>query len=340
MKLKKVLIQALKFTAFLIAGLVLLWLAFRNIDFSALSRGLREAHYGWLLLSLLFAFFAYLSRARRWILLIQPLGYKPAFRNSFYAMMTGYLANMALPRIGEISKCVALGKKENIQVNQLIGTMVVERTIDFLSLVVILIVMLLVDGSTIGPFLVDDVFIPLQDKIFSSFGAAWVFWIILLLSGIIILLLVYFLRNRLRKIRFFSKFFEMGNGIIHGLRTFANIRKKWEFIFHTIFIWGNYALMTWVVVFTVDSTSGLKLSDGIFLLVLGGLAMSAPVTSGLGAFHFIISRGLYVIYGISLEDGLVYAILSHESQLIFGAILGIYSFYALIRKRPSQVQSG
>jgi hypothetical protein len=62
--------------------------------------------------------------------------------------------------------------------------------------------------------------------------------------------------------------------------------------------------------------------------------MSAPVQSGLGAFHFIISRGLFVIYGISLEDGLVYAILSHESQLIFGAILGIWSFYALMRKKP------
>jgi hypothetical protein len=88
------------------------------------------------------------------------------------------------------------------------------------------------------------------------------------------------------------------------------------------------------VVFAVKSTSHLDLSDGIFLLVIGGLAMSAPVQSGLGAFHFIISRGLFVVYGISLEDGLVYAILAHESQLIFGAILGLYSFYALVKKNP------
>lgn len=93
--------------------------------------------------------------------------------------------------------------------------------------------------------------------------------------------------------------------------------------------------MTWVVVFAVKSTSHLNLADGIFLLVIGGLAMTAPVQSGLGAFHFIVSRGLFVIYGISLEDGLVYAILAHESQLIFGTILGIYSFYALVRKTRS-----
>ena len=98
--------------------------------------------------------------------------------------------------------------------------------------------------------------------------------------------------------------------------------------------------MTWVVVFAVKSTSHLDLSDGVFLLVIGGLAMSAPIQSGLGAFHFIVSRALVVVYGISLEDGLVYAILSHESQLIFGAILGTYSFYALIRKNPQPPKGG
>jgi uncharacterized membrane protein YbhN (UPF0104 family) len=332
--LKKYIIQTLKFIGFLAAGLALLWLAFRNIDFSALSNGLKEARYSWLIISLIFAFFAYLSRARRWNLLIHPLGYKPSFRNSFYAMMTGYLANMALPRIGEISKCVALGKKENIPVDQLIGTVVIERAIDFLSLVVIIIIMLFVDGNTIGPFLSDNVAGPLQQKISSIFGSTWVFWMILFIAGICLLYILYALRHRLRSIRFFAKFFDTARGITHGLKTIVNIEHKWEFLFHTVFIWLNYALMTWVVVFTVESTSHLRFADGMFLLVIGGLAMSAPVQSGLGAFHFIISRGLFVIYGISLEDGLVYAILSHESQLIFGAILGIWSFYALMRKKP------
>lgn len=332
--MKKVIIQTLKFTAFLAAGLLLLWLAFRNVDFSALSKGLKEARYIWLAVSLMFAFFAYLSRARRWNLLIQPLGYRPSFRNSFYAMMTGYLANMALPRIGEISKCVALGRKENIPVDQLIGTVVIERAIDFLSLVVIIIIMLFVDGSTIGPFLSDNVARPLRAEISSIFGSAWVFWMILFITGLAVLYLLYSLRHRLSRIHFFAKFFDIARGITHGLKTITNIEHKWEFLFHTVFIWINYALMTWVVVFTVESTSHLDLADGMFLLVIGGLAMSAPVQSGLGAFHFIISRGLFVIYGVSIEDGLVYAILSHESQLIFGAVLGIYSFYALMRKKP------
>jgi uncharacterized membrane protein YbhN (UPF0104 family) len=333
--LKKGIIQSLKLLAFLSIGLLLLWFAFRNVDFTRLGNGLREAKYGWLILSVMFGIFAYLSRARRWMLLIQPLGYKIHYKNSFFAMMTGYLANMALPRIGEISKCVALGKKENIPVDQLIGTVVIERTIDFLSLMTIMIIMLFVDGSTLGPFLVENIYDPLQVKLSAIFGFAWIFWILISVTGLLILYIIYHFRHKLRKIRFFSKIFDTLEGITHGLKTITAISHKWEFIFHTVFIWVNYLMMTWVVVFAIKSTSNLDLADGIFLLVIGGLGMTAPVTSGLGAYHIIVSRGLLLIYGISLEDGLVYAILAHESQLVVGAILGVISFYALVRKSPS-----
>jgi hypothetical protein len=126
--------------------------------------------------------------------------------------------------------------------------------------------------------------------------------------------------------------FGMGRGIINGLKTITNLKRKWEFIFHTIFIWVNYTLMTWVVVFSLESTAHLTFRDSIFLLVIGGLAMSAPVQSGLGAFHYIISRGLLIVKGIPLEDGLVYALLTHESQLIFVAIIGTIAFFIIFRK--------
>ena len=93
--------------------------------------------------------------------------------------------------------------------------------------------------------------------------------------------------------------------------------------------------MTWVVVFSIESTSHLTLGDSIFLLVIGGLAMSAPVQSGLGAFHYIISRGLLIVKGIPLEDGLVYALLTHESQLIFVAIIGTISFFIIFKRHES-----
>jgi hypothetical protein len=94
------------------------------------------------------------------------------------------------------------------------------------------------------------------------------------------------------------------------------------------------------VVFSLKSTSHLTFGDGIFLLVIGGLAMSAPVQSGLGAFHFIISQGLLIVFGIPKEDGLAYALLAHESQLIFVAIIGAISFFVIFRKDRKEEITG
>jgi len=332
LSLKKSFTQALKFLAFFIAGVVLLWLAFRKVNFSELAIKLTEARYEWLILSIIFASLAYVSRARRWVLLVNPLGYKPGFRNTFYAMMIGYLANIILPRLGEVIRCIALGRKEKIPASQLFGTVVIERTVDVLSFLVIMIVMLLVKGSMLGSFLIENVYVPVREKIISLFGSTLVFWIILIVLTFLIFYLSYRFRNNLRKIRFFDKLFNILKGVVTGLKTIMTVERKKEFLFHTIFIWTNYALMTWVVFFSLKSTSSLDFADGIFLLVLGSLSTAVPVQGGIGAFHFIVSRGLNVIYGISLEDGLAYAVLSHESQLIFSAILGFIAFYALVKK--------
>jgi len=333
--LRKGIIQALKFIAFLAFGILLLWFAFSSVNFTKLADDLNKADYSWLILSVIFGLLAYISRARRWVILINPLNYRPSLKNTFNALMTGYLANLALPRIGEITRCVALGRKEKIPVDQLIGTVVIERTIDFLSLLTIMVILIFTSGDQIGMFLKESILIPIQQKIYSIFGVTWILWVALLLIGIISLFCLFRYRRSLRKIRFFSKFFDLTHGIINGLKTITNLERKWEFIFHTIFIWINYALMTWIVVFSLESTSHLTFGDGIFLLVIGGLAMSAPVQSGLGAFHYIISRGLLIIFGIPLEEGLVYALLTHESQLIFTAIVGTISFFLIFRKDKS-----
>jgi glycosyltransferase 2 family protein len=330
--LRKGILQTLKFLAFFAVGLVLLWFAFRSVNFTKLWAELKQADYSWLLLSAFFGFVAFISRARRWVLLVNPLGFKPSTRNAFYALMTGYLANLALPRIGEITRCVALGKKEKIPVDKLIGTVVIERTIDFISLLVIMIILIFTSGAEIGLFLKKSILLPIQQKVFSIFGNTWVLWAVLFLLGVITLTLMIRYKTRLRKIRLFSKMFDVARGIMYGLKSITNLKRKWEFIFHTIFIWINYALMTWVVVFSLPSTSHLTFGNSIFILVIGGLAMSAPVQSGLGAFHYIVSQGLLVVNGIPLEDGLAYALLTHESQLILVAIIGTISFFIMFRK--------
>jgi len=330
--LKKVIKQVLQFILFLAVGILLLWIAFRNVRFSELSAGLREANYFFVILSVTFDIFAFLSRAKRWKLLIHPLGYSPSYRNTFNSMMTGYFANMAIPRIGEITRCVALGKKEKIPVDKLIGTVVVERAVDLISVLIIMIIMIFTSGDKINQFLRETILIPFREKVLSPFGMTWLIWVVLgmVMAGFIYLVIKY--RKNLRKIPVISKIFDLSKGIIQGLKSITALERKWEFIFHTVFMWVCYLFMTWVVVFAIDNTSHLNLGDAVFLLVIGSFAMIVPVPSGIGAFHYIISRGLAFVQGVNLEDGALYAILTHESQMILVIIMGAVATYLIFRK--------
>lgn len=333
--------QIARFSLFLATGILLLYLAFRGIDFSEIVNVLLSAKFGWVGLSLFFAILAHLSRARRWIILIEPLKYRPGLWNTFNAVMVGYLANYALPRIGEVTRCVTLGKKEKIPVDKLIGTVVIERAIDLVSILVILVVLLVVRFEKFGAFFREYIFIPIGEKVSSVFGEALIFWIIIAGAGLIIVLLLYVFRKKLKALKITQKIGNMLVGILEGLKTLGRLERKWEFVFFTVFIWLNYALMTWVVVFSLPEITGdLKFVDGIFLLVIGTLGMTVPVQSGIGAFHWIVSRGLFFVYGadygIDLSEGLAFATLQHESQTLLILLLGSFSMlflFAKVRRR-------
>jgi len=326
---RKFAIQALKFLGFLALGILLLWLAFRNVNFKSLAKNLKEANYYWLVLSIFFSLLAFVLRARRWQLLINPLGFHPTFWRTFHAMMIGYMANIALPRIGEVTRCVVLGKKEKIAVDKLIGTVIIERTIDLLSVLLFLIVIILTSKTLINKFLKESIFMPLREKALSVINLPWIFWALLAFFAVAALYLMIRYRKSLRKFRFFSKMFDIAKGVITGLKTITNLNRKWEFIFLTISIWVSYAIMTWVVVFCLKSTSDITFWNSLIILVVGGLAMSVPVQAGFGAFHWAVSQVLIVMHGISREDGLTYAILSHESQIIFEILVGLISVYIM-----------
>lgn len=329
MNFRKFAIQALKFLGFLALGILLLWLAFRNVNFKSLAKNLKEANYYWLVLSIFFSLLAFVLRARRWQLLINPLGFHPTFWHTFHALMIGYMANIALPRIGEVTRCVVLGKKEKIAVDKLIGTVIIERTIDFLSVLLFLIVIILTSESLINKFLKESIFMPLREKVLSVVNIPWFFWALLAFLAVVALYLMIRYRRSLRKFRFFSKMFDIAKGVITGLKTITNLNRKWEFVFLTISIWVSYAIMTWVVVFCLKSTSDITFWNSLIILVVGGLAMSVPVQAGFGAFHWAVAQVLIVMHGISREDGLTYAILSHESQIIFEILVGLVSVYIM-----------
>ncbi len=331
--MRKKILQIIRFLAFLGLSIVLLYFAFRGIDYEEVKEVILHAEYGWVLLSFLFAILAYLSRARRWLISIEALNRKPVFWNTYHALMFGYLANFAFPRIGEITRCVTLSKKEKIPVDSLIGTVILERALDVIMLLLIMIALLLGRFQQFGAFFRDFIFIPLRNKISTTFGDTLVFWSVAGIFLIAVAVLAYIYRNKLYRFNMVMKGRDFIKGIVEGLKTVFRMKKKWEFLFHTLFIWFNYIMMTWVVVFALPGiTDHLTFMDGIFLLVIGGMGMSAPVQSGLGAFHWIVSRGLMFVYLIPRDEAVAFATLQHTSQMLLVLALGSISLVFLFLK--------
>ena len=268
---------------------------------------------------------------------MEPLGYNPSLKNTYHSLLTGYFANMIFPRLGEVTRCAALSRKEKMPFDRLVGTVIVERTIDFLTVLLLLGLLLLAGSATTGSFLADSIITPMSDKISAIFGSPLIFYLLILLSVALAISLYFGLRKRLSAKPFFGRIYSFGDGIIDGLKSIASLKRKWEFILLTVLLWAAYFLMTYLPLFCLESTSGIGIGGAMFVLVIGSFGMAVPVQSGIGAYHWIVSRGLMVAYGIPLEEGLAYATLSHESQLLVIAVLGAISLYILFGRHSGSI---
>ena len=317
-------IKSINFFIFLALGILLLYLSFRGVDFDHLVDDLKSANYFWVFISLICSIVGYVSRAIRWRLLIEPLNYKPPIKNVFYALMFGYFANFAFPRIGEITRCGALTKSDKIPMDSLIGTVIIERAIDLIVLIILLFVVFLVKIEVFGGFIKETVFIPLYKKIINTVDFPIFYWLIIIVLLFLAIGSLYYYRKKFKRVKFILKIRKILRGVISGVKTVTKMKSRSAFLFHTIVIWISYFLMTYVVIFAIPATSNLTPIDGLFLLVIGGLGMAAPVQGGIGAFHWIVSSALS-LYGITKAEGLVFATIQHESQAILAILLGSFS---------------
>lgn len=326
--MKKKIFKALRFLLFLSIAVVLLYFAFRGINFDDLWSSFRNARYGYIFLYLLFGFLSLLTRSYRWLILIEPLDYKASFMNSFYALNTGYLANFAFPRLGEITRCASLSKAEKIPVDKLFGTVIIERIIDLLMTGIILLILLIFRFDFFGTWLNENIFNPLGTKLSASIGGTWVLVVLLLGVPLGMIVMYYAFRERLRDVKFIQKPKAFIKGIIAGLKTIYKLKRFWAFVLHSILIWTCYWAMTYSAVFALPETSVLKPVDGLFLLVVGTFGFIVPAQGGIGAYHYIVTLGL-TLYALPREVGLTYATITHGAQMIMLIILGLISFMIL-----------
>jgi uncharacterized membrane protein YbhN (UPF0104 family) len=319
-------------------SVVLMGYALKGIDFKLLKAQLVTTNYYWLALSLLVALAGFLSRAYRWKMQLKPFNPQIRFADTYHATMTGYLANLVLPRMGEVLRCSVLKRNNNIPIESSFGTVITERLIDMVMLLALTGIAFLIEFNRLNAFfleLLNDRYQSLQQNktLLLLLGG-------LLLAGLAgILVVLFFFLNNLRENRFFQKMVSLLKGLLAGIFSIAKLENKAAFIGHTLFIWLSYYLMGYLAFFALPATSGLSPVAALTVLVMGSFGMSVPVQGGIGVFHIMV-RSALLLYGVSREAGMAFALINHTSQTMLVVILGGISFImSLSRKNRRPVPS-
>ena len=316
---------AIQTVVFLALGGLLFYLAVGSQDFSEVWKEIKSADTKWILVSMFCGILSHLARALRWNLLLEPMGYKATTAGSFHAVILGYLVNMGLPRVGEITRPAVLSKLEGIPFNKLVGTVVVERVVDLLITLLIAVTIFFLQFDLIYDF-VSSLF---QGSDMGSFKLYGVILILILALGI----LAYRKREWFYSLPIIGKFKSFIEGLLDGIKTIFNLKRKGLFIFYSLFIWVMYFFMPFFILYAFSGTAHLGFGAGLTVLLFGTAAMIVPIPGGVGTFEFLVPAAL-AIYGIAPLLGNSYALVTHAIQFIVIISVGITSIiYFVIQSR-------
>jgi len=298
-------------------GVFLVWYFLSKLtpeDKSAIINSFKTANYWWVFLSLILGALSHLSRAYRWEFMLEPMGYKPTFANSVMTVFVGYLVNLVVPRAGDIARGTAISKYEDIPVEKAIGTIVAERIADVIMLLFIISLAFFLQADLIKSYLFKE---DSSNSYLSIFLLA-----ALGVLGIVGLILIQKAKSGiLLKVKIFI------NGLVEGAISIFKMKKKWAFIFHTIFIWVMYVLMFYVVTLAVPETSVLPFEAIIVGFVVGAISM-AVTNGGLGTYPIAVASVL-ILYTIPDNPARAFAWIMWTAQTLMVLLFGGLSFLFL-----------
>jgi uncharacterized protein (TIRG00374 family) len=323
-KSTKNVIKTIFFIAF---GVGLFAWTIQSVGLNEIIGEIKNANFFWVGLALISGILSHWSRAVRWKILIKPLGHQVNTWNSFHSVIFGYLVNMAVPRLGEITRPGVMSKMENISFNQLIGTVLAERVVDMIMTILIGIAILFIQFSFIADTL---------KEIFGSYADVHPALLALIAITPIAIAFILFLKRKalfqgvvMQKIKGFLM------DLFAGFKTIFVIEHKGIFIFHTFFIWLMYFFMPFFILKSLDATAHLGVSAGLTVLLFGTAAVIIPVPGGIGTFHFLVPLAL-TLYEINELSGKTYATLTHAIQTVVILVVGIFSAIYIFVKLNQQ----
>ena len=323
--------KTIKYIASAAVAVLLLWFSFRDVEWSSFAAVLKECHWGYVALSMAAGSFAFLLRALRWRRLLMPIDESISTLTTFNGVNIGMISNFVFPRIGEFVRCGVITRrsapvdpehpdKKKASYDKVLGTVVLERSWELLVMLLLLAVVVIAGFKRFGGFFIEQIWNPMAQRLDFS-----IWWIVALLVAVCAAGLWLLWRHR-ESNAFRSKVWGIFKGILQGFASCLKMDKKWLFFAYTACIWLTYWLMAASTVWAAPFLEHLDVIDALFLSLVGGIGFAVPVPGGIGAFHFVISLTLSMVYGIPMEMGIVYATLSHTSQAITQIFFGAVSY--------------
>jgi uncharacterized membrane protein YbhN (UPF0104 family) len=302
--MNKKILSIIQYIFFLCLGIFLVWWSLRKVgpnDWTDMRNAFLNARYGLIVPVVLALLASHYSRAIRWKILMEPLGYSPRISNTYLAVLIGYMANLAIPRLGEILKCTVLARYEKVPADKLVGTIVAERAFDVICLVIVMLIAFFTQTDVIGDYLSAKLAELLGSKTegLSTTKVLLAVAIALFFFTIVILIL-----KKFAHISFIQKIKTIARGVLHGLTSVRYIKHKGWFIFHTVFIWSMYLLSVRIGMFALSETSSYGVKPSLSVLSTGSIAMILT-PSGIGAYPLFVQETMQ-LYGLRYSMGIAF----------------------------------
>jgi uncharacterized protein (TIRG00374 family) len=298
-----------------------MWMLYKDVSWeNDLLPALKSVKWVWVLASFVFGYIATALRGLRWNIMLEPMGYRVRDWWAIHAVAFGYCMNNLIPRSGELARCTLLNRTDQVPVNKLIGTVLLERIVDigFLATVVFL-----------AFTLENDAFNTFFAQADGSKGTT-----ILILLGVALVAFIIFLYmlRRFEHIPFFKKVREFFLGMMDGLKSIFRLKRRVLFWLYSFGIWFFWLLMTYTSLLALEETCTMTLRQTVFFMAASSLGMMVPTPGGAGAFHGMAILSLQAL-GFSIDAGKIYAMISWSIKTSWDILIGAVSFlFATYRK--------
>lgn len=306
----------------ILGGSILYWM-YRDFNFKQVESILfNEMNWTWMLLSFPFGILAQAFRGWRWKLALKPIGENPRTSTTLNSIFLSYAVSLAIPRIGEFARCIVLKRYDNISFPKALGTVVTERIIDTLIIMLVAIVTFILHIPIFNKFFAHTG--TSLDSILKSFSPTG--YLVTAICGLSVLWLVYYL---IRRLSIYNKVKDTLHGIWQGIASLKNVENAPLYILMSFAIWGCYFLHHYLAFFCFDATSHLGFSCGLVTFIVGSFAVIVPTPNGAGPWHFAV-KTMLILYGVADNDALFFVLVVHAVQTLLVVLVGIYAWLRLM----------